>query len=52
MGPTTNHRWSYAAAKALFERYLLAHNQENGLPFTIIPAVQLVRTENGLHPGT
>lgn len=36
MGPTINHRWSYAAAKALFERYLLAHAQENGLPTTII----------------
>jgi UDP-apiose/xylose synthase len=36
MGPTVNQRWSYAAAKALFERYLLAHGQENGLPFTII----------------
>ena len=36
MGPTVNQRWSYAAAKALFERYLLAHSQENGLPFSII----------------
>lgn len=36
MGPTTNHRWSYAAAKALFERFMLAHSQESGLPYTII----------------
>lgn len=36
MGPTINHRWSYATAKQLFERYILAHHQENGLPFTII----------------
>lgn len=36
MGPTLNNRWSYAAAKALFERYILAHQQENGLPYTII----------------
>jgi UDP-apiose/xylose synthase len=36
MGPTINNRWSYAAAKALFERFMLAHNQESGLPFTII----------------
>lgn len=36
MGPTSNHRWSYAASKALFERYMLAHSQENGLPYTII----------------
>jgi UDP-apiose/xylose synthase len=36
MGPTINNRWSYAAAKALFERFMLAHHQESGLPFTII----------------
>jgi len=36
MGPTVNNRWSYAAAKALFERFMLAHHQESGLPFTII----------------
>jgi UDP-apiose/xylose synthase len=36
MGPTVNNRWSYAAAKALFERYILAHQQEHGLPYTII----------------
>jgi UDP-apiose/xylose synthase len=36
MGPTINHRWSYATAKALYERYMLAHHQEQGLPFTII----------------
>ena len=36
MGPTINQRWSYANAKQLFERYILAHNQESGLPFTII----------------
>lgn len=36
MGPTVNQRWSYATAKQLFERYMLAHNAENGMPFTII----------------
>lgn len=36
LGPTINHRWSYAAAKQLFERYLLAHHLEHGLPFTMI----------------
>ena len=36
MGPTINNRWSYATAKQLFERYMLAHGQENGLPFTIV----------------
>jgi UDP-apiose/xylose synthase len=36
MGPTANHRWSYATAKALFERFILAHHQESGLPYTIV----------------
>ena len=36
MGPTINNRWSYAASKALFERFMLAHNQESGLPYTIV----------------
>ncbi len=36
MGPTSNNRWSYATAKQLFERYMLAHHQENGLPYTIV----------------
>ena len=35
LGPTINHRWSYATAKQLLERYVLAHHRENGLPFTI-----------------
>jgi UDP-apiose/xylose synthase len=36
LGPVTNHRWSYATAKMLFERYVLAHHLESGLPFTIV----------------
>ncbi len=36
MGPSKNHRWSYATAKQLFERYIFAHSVENGMPFTII----------------
>jgi UDP-apiose/xylose synthase len=36
MGPTRNHRWSYATAKQLLERYIYAHNAENGMPFTIV----------------
>ena len=36
MGPIANQRWSYAAAKALFERWIYANHTENGLPFTII----------------
>jgi UDP-apiose/xylose synthase len=35
-GPITNHRWCYATAKQLFERYVLAHHMESQLPFTII----------------
>jgi len=36
MGPTVNQRWTYAASKALFERYIYANHTENGLPFTIV----------------
>ncbi len=36
MGPTRNHRWSYATAKQLFERYIYAHSAESGMPFTIV----------------
>jgi UDP-apiose/xylose synthase len=36
MGPIVNQRWTYAAAKALFERYIYANHTENGLPFTIV----------------
>jgi UDP-apiose/xylose synthase len=36
MGPTLNQRWTYAASKALFERYIYANHTENGLPFTIV----------------
>jgi UDP-apiose/xylose synthase len=36
LGPTKNHRWSYATAKQLFERYLLAHGEENQLPWTVV----------------
>jgi UDP-apiose/xylose synthase len=35
MGPTLNQRWSYAAAKALMERYVYANHTQYGLPFTI-----------------
>ena len=36
MGPTRNQRWTYATAKALFERYIYANHTELGLPFTIV----------------
>jgi UDP-apiose/xylose synthase len=36
MGPTTKHRWIYAAAKALLERVLHAYGLEERLDYTII----------------
>jgi len=36
MGPITNQRWSYAAAKALLARYIYAHHSEHDMPFTIV----------------
>jgi len=36
MGPIQNQRWTYATAKALFERYIYAYHTEMGFPFTIV----------------
>ncbi|MCP4304484.1 MAG: NAD-dependent epimerase/dehydratase family protein [bacterium] len=36
LGPVENLRWTYAAAKALGERYIYALHIERGLPFTIV----------------
>ncbi|MEG3639208.1 NAD-dependent epimerase/dehydratase family protein [Magnetococcus sp. PR-3] len=36
LGPVCNQRWSYAAAKQLLERYIVAHHFESNLPFTMI----------------
>jgi UDP-glucose 4-epimerase len=35
MGPTTVKRWAYALSKIYGEQYILANNDEFGLPFTI-----------------
>jgi UDP-glucose 4-epimerase len=35
-GPTTKHRWSYAASKAIDEYLALAHFQQHGLPTVIV----------------
>jgi UDP-apiose/xylose synthase len=36
MGPIVNQRWTYAAAKQLFERVIYAQHKEAGMNFTII----------------
>lgn len=36
MGPVTNQRWSYAAAKQMMERIVYAHHTTDGMPFTIV----------------
>lgn len=36
MGPVVNQRWTYACAKQMIERYIYAHHNSSGMPFTII----------------
>ncbi len=44
-GPTSNHRWAYANAKAIDEFLCLAHHKKHGLP------VYVVRLFNTVGPG-
>ena len=52
MGPVTNQRWTYASAKQTLERYTYALHYEEGMPFSVIPALQLLRSADGFHPGS
>lgn len=36
MGPVQNQRWTYATAKQLLERLILAHHHESGLRYAIV----------------
>ncbi len=36
LGPVSEQRWTYACAKQLLERLVVAHHAEQGLPYTII----------------
>jgi UDP-apiose/xylose synthase len=51
MGPVSGLRWSYACAKQLLERYILALNRENGLAYTIIRPFNFLGTRMDFLPG-
>ena len=51
MGPTTSLRWSYACAKQLLERYILALHEERGLRYTIIRPFNFLGTRMDYLPG-
>jgi UDP-apiose/xylose synthase len=42
LGPVQATRWTYACAKQLTERYILAQHQAKGLPYTIIRPFNVV----------
>jgi UDP-apiose/xylose synthase len=51
MGPVSGLRWSYACAKQLLERYILALNREHNLPYTIIRPFNFLGTRMDYLPG-
>ena len=51
MGPASNQRWCYAAAKQLMERYVFAHNLETDLPFTIVRPLNFFGPKMDFIPG-
>jgi UDP-apiose/xylose synthase len=51
MGPISNQRWTYACAKQMTERLIYAHNQESGMPFTIIRPLNFFGPKMDYIPG-
>jgi UDP-apiose/xylose synthase len=51
MGPAHEQRWSYACAKQLLERYVLALHREKGLPYTLIRPFNFLGTRMDYLPG-
>ncbi len=51
MGPVQDLRWSYACAKQLLERYILALHQEKGLEYTLIRPFNFLGTRMDFLPG-
>src|SRR5688572_5805167 len=51
LGPVSGHRWSYACAKQLLERYLVALHRESGLAYTIIRPFNFLGTRMDYLPG-
>ena len=51
LGPASSHRWSYACAKQLLERYIVALNRESGLAYTLIRPFNFLGTRMDYLPG-
>lgn len=51
MGPASAQRWSYAAAKQLLERSIVALHREKGLPYTLIRPFNFLGTRMDYLPG-
>jgi UDP-apiose/xylose synthase len=51
MGPVNRQRWTYACAKQLLERYIVAHHTENMLDFTIVRPLNFFGPRMDFMPG-
>ncbi len=51
LGPVSAQRWSYACAKQLLERYVVALHREQGLPYTLIRPFNFLGTRMDFLPG-
>lgn len=51
LGPVSAQRWSYACAKQLLERYIIALHREQGLDYTLIRPFNFLGTRMDFLPG-
>lgn len=51
LGPVSGQRWSYACAKQLLERYIVALHREAGLAYTLIRPFNFLGTRMDYLPG-
>jgi UDP-apiose/xylose synthase len=51
LGPVSSLRWSYACAKQLLERYIMALHHEQGLAYTIVRPFNFFGTRMDFLPG-
>lgn len=51
LGPVSGQRWSYACAKQLLERYIVALHRESGLAYTLIRPFNFLGTRMDYLPG-
>jgi UDP-apiose/xylose synthase len=51
LGPVSSLRWSYACAKQMLERYIMALHHEQGLAYTIVRPFNFLGTRMDFLPG-